>query len=243
MANHCLNCNENVVGNYCSNCGQKTSTHQFSIKHFFVHDFLHGILHLDKGLPYTIKELFTRPGHSIREYVQGKRIKHFNYFATVIFILALDHFVSGWFHIDVAKFMSSSTGFLKVAKEYSKILSFLGVPFYALVSYLMFKKSKQNFTENLVLNIYMLCGWLFIGFLFKILIIFIHSSEAFHTANLFFVAFIHIYISVFYYQYFSAFKYKKISLIIRSILMALIILFLKQQINNLINEIGLRYFH
>lgn len=243
MADTCLNCNHNIEGNYCSHCGQKTSTHRFSVKHFFVHDFIHGILHFDKGLLYTIKELFTRPGHSVREYIQGKRTKHFNYFATVIFILALDHFVSSWFHIDVSNLLTNSSGFLKVVKDYSKVVTFLGIPLYALASYIMFIKSRQNYTENLVMNIYMLCGWLLLNFFLKILMIFIHDSEVFHTINLVFISLIYIYVAVFYYQYFSGFKYSKASLAIRSAFIALIILTLKQQINNLLNEIGLRYFH
>jgi hypothetical protein len=190
-----------------------------------------------------MKELFTRPGHSIRGFVAGKRVKHFNGVATIIFILAIDHFISQWFSIDASKLLNDSSGYLKVAKDYSKIVSFLGIPFYALASYFIFKKSKQNYTENLVLNIYMLCGWLSINVLLKFLMIFIHDSETFHGFNLVFIALIHIYVSIFYYQYFSAFKYSKLSLIIRSVIIALVILTLKQLINNGLNEIGLRYFH
>lgn len=93
MTNNCLNCNEELVGKYCSNCSQPASTHRFSLSHVFKHDFVHGIFHFDKGFFFTIKELFTRPGHSIREYVKGKRVKHFNYFATVLLLLTIIYFV------------------------------------------------------------------------------------------------------------------------------------------------------
>ena len=204
---------------------------------------MHGIFHFDKGLLYTIKELFTRPGHSIREYIQGKRVKHFNYFTTVLFILALDYLIVSWFHIDISHWISDASGLVKFQKSYSKISPFLGIPLYALASYLIFRKSKQNYTENLVLNIYMICGWASISLLFKIVMIFIPNVETFRTINGVFIALTHIYIFVFYYQYFSAFNYKKLFLIVRAILITLLILTMKQLINDTLNEIGQKYLH
>ena len=74
----CLNCNNEVKEQFCPICGQKTSTHRFSFSHIFNNGVLNGIFNVNKSLFYTLKELFTRPGHSIREYIQGKRIRHFN---------------------------------------------------------------------------------------------------------------------------------------------------------------------
>lgn len=243
MTHACLNCNQPTESNFCSNCGQKTSTHRFSIKHFFVHDLVHGILHLDKGLPYTIKELFTRPGDSIREFVQGKRTKHFNYFATALFILVLDYLISKSFSIDVSKWLPQSAGYIKGLKDFFKIVPFIGIPFYALASYLLFIKSKQNYTEHMVLNIYMICGWLFISVLFKITLIFIHDASVFFTLNWIAAVLIAAYIAVFYYQYFSVFNYNKVSLVVRVVLIALLITIIKQLINDGLNELALRYLH
>ena len=102
MINKCLNCNLETSGKFCSNCSQSTSTQVFSLSHVFKHDFIHGIFHFDKGFFYTIKELLSRPGHSIREYVQGKRIKHFNYFATIIFLLTIGYFLKRWTKIETS---------------------------------------------------------------------------------------------------------------------------------------------
>jgi hypothetical protein len=68
----CLNCNNTIDKNFCNICGQKTSTHRFSIKHILDAGILNGIFMINKGFFFTIKELFTRPGHSIREYINGK---------------------------------------------------------------------------------------------------------------------------------------------------------------------------
>ncbi|MBC8155688.1 MAG: DUF3667 domain-containing protein [Bacteroidetes bacterium] len=76
MTKHCQNCNSELNGNFCSHCGQSSNTHRLNF-HFLWHDIQHGLLHIDKGILYTTKELFTRPGHSIREFLLGKRVKHF----------------------------------------------------------------------------------------------------------------------------------------------------------------------
>jgi len=53
---------------------------------YLLYDIEHGLLHIDKGISYTIKELFTRPGHSVREFIEGKRVKHFK---PISFVLVL----------------------------------------------------------------------------------------------------------------------------------------------------------
>jgi hypothetical protein len=71
----CKNCHQTYTGNYCNNCGQPADTHKINI-HYLWHDIQHGLFHFDKGVTYTAKQLFTRPGHSIREFIEGKRVKH-----------------------------------------------------------------------------------------------------------------------------------------------------------------------
>lgn len=244
MTNNCLNCNKEIAGKFCNDCSQSTSTHRFSLSHVFQHDFIHGIFHFDKGFFYTIKELFSRPGHSIREYVQGKRVKHFNYFATIILLLTIGYFLKKWTKIETSALYDQTmvTGLFKILKDYSKIAIFLHVPIVALASYLLFKKSKQNFTENLVLNLYLLCGVLTISFLLLICMIFSADKNFLVNVNYFLTALTFVYIMIFYYQYFSAFDFKRSQLIIRVLVIAILYLLTKQITNNVLNIIGMKYF-
>ncbi|HAY3507413.1 DUF3667 domain-containing protein [Elizabethkingia anophelis] len=244
MTNNCLNCNEELVGKYCNNCSQPASTHRFSLSHVFKHDFVHGIFHLDKGFFFTIKELFTRPGHSIREYVQGKRVKHFNYFATVLLLLTIIYFVKKWAKIESSDLFDTNVkGLLKVQKDYSKITVFLNIPIIAFISFLLFQRSKQNYTENLVLNMYLLCGLTVISLILPICMIFTDNKEFLFIVNYFVTALVFLYIIIFYYQYFSFFNYKKYDLIIRIILISILYMAIKQLINTILNNVGLKYFH
>ncbi|MGZ5262451.1 MAG: DUF3667 domain-containing protein [Kaistella sp.] len=74
----CRNCNQHLLLNqkFCHECGQRTETHRINF-HYFLHELPHNIFHVDGGIIFTLKELFTRPGHTIREYLDGKRQPHF----------------------------------------------------------------------------------------------------------------------------------------------------------------------
>jgi len=245
MTTNCLNCNKEIAENFCTYCSQSTSTHRFSLSHVFQHDLIHGIFHFDKGFFYTIKELFSRPDHSIREYVQGKRVKHFNYFATIILLLTITYFLKKWTKIDASAIFdeSSTSGLFKVLKDYSKITVFLHIPIIALVSYLFFRKSKQNYTENLVLNLYLLCGLLTISLIFPICMIFSGDRDFVVAVNFFLTFVTFVYIIIFFYQYFLVFGYKKYQLIIKAIVIAILYLVLKQLTNIVLNTIGHNFFH
>ena len=88
----CKNCNQTFKGHYCNNCGQPADTHKINA-HFLWHDIQHGLLHFDNGIPYSIKQLFIRPGHSIREFIEGKRVRHFKPLSLVAVLGALYGFL------------------------------------------------------------------------------------------------------------------------------------------------------
>lgn len=156
--------------------------------------------------------------------------------------MTLSYFLGKLVTADITAIVNNSSGLLRVLKEYQKIVIFLGIPFYALASYLLFRKSGQNYTENLVLNIYMMCGWVTLSLLLVIAMIFTRNVEFLGLINDVLIALIFIYVFIFYYQYFSAFGFKKVSLILRVFFISLLILTIRAQINTGLNEIGLRYF-
>ena len=244
MTNKCLNCNSNIENNFCSVCGQKTTTHRFSLQHFFVHDFLHGVFHFDKGFPYTIKELFTRPGHSIREFIEGKRINHFNYFAFILVIIAIGHYIGSLSQINKHELYGSTyAAFQKVAKEYYKIVSLAGIPLFALSSYLLFWRGKLNYTEHLVLNIYRLSAYLIMTTIFAFISLFYTNVPGLRILNTGLAFSEIIYTTWFFYQYFSVFGYKKWVLILKSISIAIILIFINNVlIGYIVEEIGLTFF-
>lgn len=244
MTNNCLNCNEQLAGKFCSNCSQSASTHRFSLSHVIKHDFIHGIFHFDTGFFYTIKELFSRPGHSVREYVQGKRTKHYNYFAAIILLLTISYFLKKWTIIEFSDLYdkSAASGLFKVLKDYSKIIVFLHVPIMASATYILFKKSGQNYTENLVLNMFLLCGVLTISAVQPLVMIFSDNRAFLLLLNNFLAVITIFYVIIFNYQYFSVFGYKKHMVLTRAVIVGSLYLMTKLAANNIVNLIGVKYF-
>ena len=164
MSITCKNCNTQFEGKFCNNCGQAAATHKLNF-HYFLHDIANSFIQLDKGILYTSKQLFTRPGASIREFIEGKRVKHIKPISLVIILAAIYGILYQYFEINI--FLTETDDSLKVddikllkklndwlANNYG-IASLISIPFYALGSFISFKKQGYNFVEHLVLNAYL----------------------------------------------------------------------------------------
>jgi hypothetical protein len=161
----CKNCTHKFQGHFCNNCGQPAETDKINI-HFLWHEIQHGFLHLDKGIFYTAKELFTRPGHSIREYIEGKRVKHFKPISLVLVLAGTLGLMYHFFHISILEgnvvitstdnsgieFLNAFNRASDWITEHYAIVTILQLPVFALCTFLVFSKAHYNFIEHLVLN-------------------------------------------------------------------------------------------
>lgn len=71
----CANCDRAIAGpeqKFCPACGQPTPAHRIDW-HFLGHELEHSVLHMDRGVLYTLKQLMLRPGRLIRDYLEGRR--------------------------------------------------------------------------------------------------------------------------------------------------------------------------
>ncbi|MGL2988030.1 DUF3667 domain-containing protein [Flavobacterium sp. RSSA_27] len=159
---NCLNCNSEASGSYCYNCGQKTSTTRFSFKQIFKNDIASTFYAFFKSeLFFTIKELFTRPGHSVREYLAGKRVNHMNYMSLFILLSAIGIFLDKYAKVSMAALSAEDKASEKIMVNYfnfvrdnPKTFIFITIPIISAFTYLFFKKSKFNFPEHLIMNVY-----------------------------------------------------------------------------------------
>lgn len=87
---HCLNCGTPLKGRFCHQCGQRASTRRFTLKRLFSWDFLDDHLDLSQGLPLTLKNLLSRPGGLIHDYLTGQRRKYFNFIGLLLLLLAAE---------------------------------------------------------------------------------------------------------------------------------------------------------
>lgn len=87
---NCNNCNHELTGKYCSGCGQPVQLKRID-SHYIMHEIEH-VLHIEKGILFTIKELLIRPGQNIREFIKDNRMLTFS-FSAVLSGLLIDLFL------------------------------------------------------------------------------------------------------------------------------------------------------
>ncbi len=156
----CKNCNHKFQGNFCNNCGQAADTHKLSL-HYIWHDLQHGLFHFDNGIFFTIKQLLTRPGHSIREFVNGKRVRHFKPLSFVVIVATFYGLLSHYFlnnsfdSVPIHKTKDIIGAYETISRwslshlAYSTLILILTT---TVASYLIFKKQGYNIVEHLILN-------------------------------------------------------------------------------------------
>jgi len=91
----CLNCDTELHGRYCSNCGQDADTHHRTIGHL-VAEVFEGLFHFDGRLWQTLPALFLAPGRLSRDMIEGRVARHVPplrifLVALLVFMLAAEH--------------------------------------------------------------------------------------------------------------------------------------------------------
>ncbi|WP_443938202.1 DUF3667 domain-containing protein [Pedobacter sp. MW01-1-1] len=165
MDKNCNNCNTALAGKFCSNCGQPAELKRIDA-HYIKHEIEH-VLHFEKGILYTIKELFIRPGKSVREFLTDNRNRLVKPIIFIIITSLLYSILTHYFHIEEQYLQQN--GFEKSAigkimtwiqghYGYANIL--MGI-FIAFFIKLFFKKYDFNLYEIIIL----LCFTIGIGML------------------------------------------------------------------------------
>ena len=165
----CKNCEQSFEGKFCANCGQNSKVKKINFK-YLVADIQESLLQVNRGFLFTLKELFTRPGHAIREFLEGKRVRHYKPVAyllvtSTIYILSTYLMDRNTFIEDVIVGFNQGASEVNpdadlsyqnwiVDKQVYVTLSL--IPLFSLSSYLAFFKSKYNFFEHLVINCYII---------------------------------------------------------------------------------------
>ncbi|MDB5288144.1 MAG: hypothetical protein JWR05_3093, partial [Mucilaginibacter sp.] len=124
-------------------------------------DLQHGLFHFDNGIFYTIKQLLTKPGHTIREFIDGKRVRHFKPLSFVVLLatiygLIYHQLINIPFDVEPIRAEESITSIYEKVSHwsiehfaYATLILILST---TIASYLVFKKQGYNIAEHLVLN-------------------------------------------------------------------------------------------
>ncbi len=151
----CQNCGNQGDQTYCPACGQVLVADRISM-HSLVHEIAHTFWHLEKGFLYTLKELVTHPGTMQRKYLSGIRLPYQKPFP--LFAISGTFCVLALFFIYRNAAPDQSDQFFY--KHYFFMLQALMLPFYAFITYILFRSPNLYYAEALVMNVYMLGGFL-----------------------------------------------------------------------------------
>ncbi len=205
----CKNCNNQFEGRFCNNCGQSADTQRLDFKFLLKNLHKNFIKIFHKGIFYTTRQLFTRPGHSIREYIEGKRVNHFEPIGLLIAFAAFYAVLYHTFEIDMFSGISDNT-------DHFSLVTLLFVPVYSVGSFLSFRKQGYNFYEHIYLNTFLASQRLLIRIAtFPLLVILDGTENIFLFRDLLILADIILMVWS-YTQFFN--KVKKIKAVLLSVL-------------------------
>ncbi|MEM7105335.1 MAG: DUF3667 domain-containing protein [Bacteroidota bacterium] len=158
----CKNCDTELKGQFCLECGQRASVKRFTLVDLFSTDFLLGLFSLERSkFLFTVKMLFSNPGKMVRDYIAGKRVRTFHFFTFLIIIITIYQILEYLLKIDFLNTVSTPEtaaqleSFLAYTKQHLKIFTLAKIPIGAAITYFIFQKANFNFAEHLVLNTFL----------------------------------------------------------------------------------------
>ena len=167
---NCLNCFSPITGNYCANCGQRTSVKRINGR-FFIEEILHFFTHFEKTFFKTTWLLLIHPDKILSGYLEGQRKKFHSPIGFFIIWVSLQVFLFYWitnhYHYEwtfIEKVDPESMQIRNLFNQYSALFRLAIIPVAALIHYFILALKRFNY--------------------FEILAAFLFLSSAFHFINI-----------------------------------------------------------
>jgi Protein of unknown function (DUF3667) len=171
---NCKHCNSLINGKFCSDCGQAATLKRID-GHYVKHEIEH-LIHFEKGIFYTIKELLIRPGQSVKSFIHDDRnrlvkpiifviVASLIYTVTLNFFKIKDNYISASGN-EGTPMTNAIFGWLNSHLGYANIIIGIFVAFWVK---LFFKKYNYNFFEILILMCFVMGMGILIGSVFAMI--------------------------------------------------------------------------
>jgi hypothetical protein len=151
----CLNCKTDVDASarFCRLCGQRTDTARLTFVDL-MRDLMHTFVNIEHGPLAFAWALLTRPGGIAREYVEGKRRRHYGPFATLAVVVggtALAVNLSGFQALSHDGLPAGPTELLQ---HHFNLLLLVQLPFLGATCALLLRSARMTLPEHMVLAAY-----------------------------------------------------------------------------------------
>ena len=165
METTCLNCNTEIVQNFCPSCGQKK--YKRIDRKYIWEEVQYTTVHMNKGFLYSIKNILKNPGKTARIFIDGNRVNHYKPIALSFVLAGISSFISfkliGLMNVMKDGLMTSDLAktpifeeYLNFLQTYNTFLILLMIPLFALFTRWAFKSWGHNYYEHVVMNAYIL---------------------------------------------------------------------------------------
>ncbi|HEV7607008.1 MAG TPA: DUF3667 domain-containing protein [Steroidobacteraceae bacterium] len=137
---------------FCGACGQRVVATRLTMRDIG-HDLVHAITHADHSIFALLKALVLRPGLVAREYVEGKRKKHFGPFGFLIISVGLASFIIvmtgvNWFA------PAGDNPVSNFLQRHVNLVILIQMPILALFCWGLFFRAHLHYAEHLILAAY-----------------------------------------------------------------------------------------
>ena len=152
----CKNCGNPFEGNYCNSCGQTAKTQRLNW-HFIIDNIEHDVLHFDHGIIYTIRQIFIRPGETIKKFIAGQR-KKYTHPLTYLVVISVVYYIFRSLLVPHENAVDTSDVDKTIAdfiyNYYSKIVMVIIIPLAALYTPIFYPGEPYNFVELFTFHCY-----------------------------------------------------------------------------------------
>ena len=200
--NHCENCGNDFVGNYCPICSQKADMGRISWNS--VHKGIMDIWGLGtRSLLYSIWQLLWRPGHIIDEYISGKRQVSFPPVKMLFIIAVLYSMLYYWLlpkamanmtYVEMNEGVKAFDDFTMSIKNNYSWYSLIMAMFAVLPTWLLFRYSPRHtahtLPEGFFIQVFLAVIMLVLSFLLMPLLmvnLFIYSYVALFILGIYYI--------------------------------------------------------
>lgn len=156
----CKNCQSEVNLNFCPDCGQPSKLKRID-GHYIMHEIEH-VLHFDRGILFTVRELFINPGQTIRNYITENRSRLVKPVIFIILTSVIYTLISHFFHIEEEYLQYQGlekSSFVKILGWMQANYGYMNImtgAFIAIWLKIFFKKYNYNFFELLIMLCFVL---------------------------------------------------------------------------------------
>lgn len=154
---HCLNCGAGTPApaRFCSHCGQRTDTARLSFGDV-VRDLMHSFVNVERGPLAFAWALLTRPGGVAREYIEGRRRRHYGPFATLAVLVGATALAINLTGFQVLAQDGLPTRTAQALQGHFNLLLLLQLPLLGALCAVAFRGARLTFPEHMVLVAYTL---------------------------------------------------------------------------------------